>query len=212
MQPQEILGARVTLESMLERAEKILVAMYHLAQGTSPLKYEDIVVKAFELFPHEFALRGYSQYPDSSDIHKPLYGPLKRKGLVRSARKIFSLTEKGTELAKHLEAAVPERDVGAPVERLDRGSKRELDRMLGSEAFRFFRNGQPEKILDTDFYRFVGSTVRTPRNDFLGRVNATADAIRLAGKLGYPAKTVAEELANAWRVLQERFKQEIQRR
>ena len=52
--------------------------MYRLAHGhTSALKYEDIVVKAFELYPEEFALRGYSQYPDSSDIHKPLYGPLK---------------------------------------------------------------------------------------------------------------------------------------
>ena len=47
---------------MPERPEKILVAMYRLAHGrTSPLKYEDIVVKAFELFPEEFALRGYSQ-------------------------------------------------------------------------------------------------------------------------------------------------------
>ena len=51
--------------------------MYELAGGTTKsLKYEDIVVKAFERFPDEFALRGYPQFPDASDIHKPLYGLL----------------------------------------------------------------------------------------------------------------------------------------
>ncbi len=65
-----------------ERPEKILVAMYALTDGeTRMLSYEDIVVKAFELFPDEFALRGYPNFPDASDIHKPLYGPLRRAGL-----------------------------------------------------------------------------------------------------------------------------------
>jgi len=74
-----------------ERPEKILVAMSRLANGsTKPLKYEDIVVQAFEMFPKDFALRGYPNYPDSSDIHKPLYGILKRRGLVRAAHKTFA--------------------------------------------------------------------------------------------------------------------------
>src|ERR1043166_4572614 len=76
-----------------ERPEKILVAMHRLSSGTTKmLKYEDIVVEAFKVFPDEFALRGYSQYPDSSDVHKPLYGILKRNGLVRAAHKTFGLT------------------------------------------------------------------------------------------------------------------------
>src|SRR5205807_369272 len=116
---------------------------------------------------------------------------------------------KGLEVARHLGDTARARGAAAQVERLDRGSKRELDRMLGSDALRFYRNGQPEKILDTDFYAFVGSTVRTPRNDFIGRLSTTADAIKLAGELGHPDKTVAKELAGTWRVLQERFKNEI---
>lgn len=198
---------------MPERPEKILVAMFRLAHGkTSSLKYEDIVVKAFELYPEEFALRGYSQYPDSSDIHKPLYGPLKRKGLIRNTQKTFSLTDKGVEVAKRLDGAAPTQNAASPVERLDRASKRELDRMLTSDAFRFFQSRTPEKILDTDFYAFIGSTVRTPRNDFIGRMNTAADAIKLAGKLAHPDKIIAKELASAWHDLQERFKQEIHRR
>lgn len=67
----------------IPRPEKILVAMYQLSNGTNqPLEYEDIVVKSWELFPDEFGLRKYvHKYPDSSDQHKPLYGPLKTKDL-----------------------------------------------------------------------------------------------------------------------------------
>ena len=86
-----------------ERPEKILVAMLKLSNGTTkPLKYEDIVVKAFELFPDEFSLRGHPEFPDSSDIHKPLYGVLKRGGMVRAANKAFGLTQRGVETARRL--------------------------------------------------------------------------------------------------------------
>src|SRR5687768_6324691 len=93
-----------TLVKNRERPQKILVAMFLLSEGsTKPLKYEDIVVKAFLKFPDDFALRGYPEYPDSSDIHKPLYGVLKRQGLIRSGDKSFSLTERGvTEAARLL--------------------------------------------------------------------------------------------------------------
>ena len=58
----------------MERPQKILLTMLELSGGTTKsLKYEDIVVGAFKKFPDEFALRGYPEYPDSSDIHKPLY-------------------------------------------------------------------------------------------------------------------------------------------
>src|SRR2546426_10151529 len=86
-----------------ERPQKILVAMLKLSGSTTKsLKYEDIVVKAFELFPDEFALRGYPKFPDSSDIHKPLYGVLKRGGMVRAANKTFRLTQRGVETARRL--------------------------------------------------------------------------------------------------------------
>src|ERR1035438_1107708 len=140
------------MKASTERPQKILVAMCRLSNGTTkPLKYEDIVVKAFEMFPDDFALRGHPEYPDSSDIHKPLYGPLKRNGLIRNAQKTFSLTEKGAEIAARLDGAAGEQSPSSS-ERVDRSARRELERMLSCAAFGFFRNGRPEKILDTDFY------------------------------------------------------------
>ncbi len=76
---------------------KILAAMRELSPDSPRrLRYEDIVVKAFEMFPREFQLRGHPEFPDASDIHKPLYGPLKRMGLVTAANKRFRLTQRGS--------------------------------------------------------------------------------------------------------------------
>lgn len=70
-------------------ARKILLAMLRLSEGSSrALEYEDIVVQAWKLFPEDFGLRKYvGEYPDASDIHKPLYGPLKERGFVLSGNK-----------------------------------------------------------------------------------------------------------------------------
>src|SRR2546428_11317269 len=92
------------------------MAMNTLSGGTSkPLRYEDIVVKAFQMFPQDFALRGYPQYPDSSDIHKPLYGPLKRAGYVLAGNKQFRLTQKGLERATELVSANEKRSTDSGI-------------------------------------------------------------------------------------------------
>lgn len=174
-----------------QRPEKILIAMRELSGGRlRPIKYEDIVVKAFELFPEEFALRGYPKYPDSSDIHKPLYGPLKRHGYIRANNKMFTLTEKG--LAKAAELASP---LSANPDRLDRADEAELRRIIDSETFRLFVAGEREGLLDTDFYSHLGVTVRTPRNDFLGRLAVVEEAVTKAARFAKDPKYIkAREL------------------
>jgi len=197
-----------------ERPEKILVAMLKLSNGTTRwLKYEDIVVKAFELFPDEFALRGYPKFPDSSDVHKPLYGVLKRGGMVRAANKTFSLTQRGVETARRLvEAAGQTLEQARSADRMTRDVRLEVERMLGSAAYKLYLDGQVAKILDTDFYAFVGCTVRTLRNDFLGRLATTEEAVQTAMRLGQPDPESAKALASLWSTLDERFHHLIERR
>src|SRR2546426_9536603 len=131
----------------LQRPEKIILAMSDLSGGTSkPLRYEDIVVKAFQMFPQDFALRGYSQYPDSSDIHKPLYGPLKRAGYILAGNKQFRLTAKGIERGRTLsggEKSGPKK----VAERLSRTDELELHRIHQSDAFQLFLQGKGDRIL-----------------------------------------------------------------
>jgi hypothetical protein len=161
------------------RPEKILIAMYALSKGKmTPCRYEDIVVRAFEMFQKDFQLRGYPKYPDSSDIHKPLYGPLKSKGLVRSANKTFALTEKGISLTANLMGAVSgAKSAGSEKKRLTRDMEQEIARIRQSEACKLYLLGKQDSILDTDFYGYLGVSVRTGKNDFIGRLNSVAEAV-----------------------------------
>ncbi len=171
------------MSSALPKSDKILIAMHEKSSGsTKPLKYEDIVVAAFEKYPQDFSLRGYSQYPDSSDIHKPLYGPLKNNGYIRNANKLFSLTERGIS---RVEAILKNTRGGEKKssERLRRDEQGEIDKLLVSDAFRFFQSGEQEKILDSDFYAFFGVTVRTGKNEFQGRIATVNEAITDAKRI-----------------------------
>ena len=202
------------LVSNLERPHKILVAMLELSDGKpTPLKYEDIVVKAFLLFPQDFALRGHPQYPDSSDIHKPLYGPLKRAGFVRNANKTFALTELGIERAQRLQefgTKVPQKTAGN--ERLSRSSESELVRIKESAAFRLFFSNQAADILDTDFYAVLGCSVRTPNNDFISRYNSINSAVAESLKKQRPTPSEAAAITKLWDFLTGKFEENIKRR
>ena len=147
--------------------------MYELCDGKpKSLQYEDIVVTAFKHYPQDFQLRGHPEYPDSSDIHKPLY-KMKKDGLVRSANKRFQLTERGVEVARQLSHSEK-----ANEERLTKSEVSEIDRILKCAAFRLFQEGRSAQILDTDFYDYLGATVRTGNSDFLGRLENVSSALK----------------------------------
>lgn len=167
------------------KPEKILIAMYAISKGkTTPCRYEDIVVKAFKMFQKDFQLRGYPKYPDSSDIHKPLYGTLKSKGLVRSANKTFMLTEKGISLAASLTGNVSASEYDdAKKRRLTRDMEQEIIRVRQSEACKLYFSDKKDAILDTDFYGYLGVSVRTGKNDFIGRLNSVAEAVETYAKM-----------------------------
>ena len=147
--------------------------MFELAAGQSkPLHYEDIVVFAFRKYPQDFQLRGYPQYPDSSDLHKPLYA-MKRDGLVRSASdKSFILTARGLEIVRELIGVAD-----TPHDRLTKQEEKEIKRIIKSPAYALFQTGDVAKILDTDFYDYLGASVRTPKGDFLGRLVIVEEAV-----------------------------------
>ena len=167
-----------------ERQEKILRAIFEVADGTTRVcAYEDIVVQAWKMWPEEFGLRGYvHEYPDSSDLHKPLYGPLKREGLVRSSNKKFGLTERGLAVIERSRSGGP-RLAGRG--RLERDEKAEVLRLVDRPAVRMLPN--PDELLDTDLYDFYGVTVRTKPAEFAGRLKTVDAAIDAAIKAKDPS-------------------------
>jgi hypothetical protein len=157
----------------LTKPQKILAVMFDLCNGEAKaLQYEDIVVSAFKKYPEDFQLRGYPEYPDSSDIHKPLY-EMKRAGLVRAANKTFQLTAQGLEVARQLMHSS-----AGDKKRLTKAEESEINRIVNSAAFRLFQEEHRDSILDTDFYEYLGVTVRTSDGDFWGRMRNVEEAVK----------------------------------
>ena len=158
-----------------DRRNMILIAISVVSDGTTRLcAYEDIVVRAWQLFPQEFGLRGYVDlYPDASDLHKPLYGPLKRDGYVRVQNKKFGLTDSG--LAAAQEITQPPADESPEGKgRVRRDQLIEIEKLCKKAAVGLVQQGPSEELLDTDLYDFYSVTVRTKPADFAGRI-ATVD-------------------------------------
>lgn len=186
----------------LTRPQKILAVIFDLCGGKQKaIQYEDIVVAAFKRYPEDFQLRGYPQYPDSSDIHKPLY-EMKSQGLVRSANKTFELTQRGLEVASKLvHAEADDKD------RLTKQEETEIKRVLNSAAFRLFQEDRKESILDTDFYEYLGITVRTSRADCHGRLNNVEHAV--AAQATKRADRLSPALRSLHEFLVSKFKSDI---
>ncbi len=170
----------------LSRGEKILLTLYEIAnKSRTSIRYEDIVVRVFEKYPDDFHLKGYPQYPESGDlVHKPLY-TYKKKGLIVAGNKMFALTEKGLVAAEAIQNAVSGKEVSSTT-RITRDVEKELTRISKTPGFKLFVENEADKIVDTDFFEYLGATVRTARNDFIGRLNTVTDAINATKNMENP--------------------------
>jgi hypothetical protein len=166
------------IQVKLSRGEKILLVLYELSgKSHKSIRYEDIVVAAYKKYPDDFHLKGYPEYPESGDlVHKPLYD-YKKKGLVLAGNKMFALTEKGVVATEALAKAISGHQV-VNTERVTRDIEKEVSRISKTTGFNLFVNGEHDSIVDTDFFDYLGTTVRTARNDFLGRLSTVSDVAK----------------------------------
>jgi hypothetical protein len=168
--------------------------MYRRAEGTGRLlPYEDIVVEAFERYPADFQLRGYPQYPDASDIHKPLYLALSKAGYVTAVNKQFKLTQAGLAMAREMIAAFEGSEPsGQPAGRLDREGETEVARLTSTRAYVLYRTGRGGEVVDSDFYSFFKVSVRTKPHEFEGRLRGVADLLRRARDAGFDVEDLEQ--------------------
>jgi len=151
----------------ISKVDKILLFLREIGDsGRAKLKYEDVVVGLYKKYPHDFHLRGYPEYPDSGGlIHKRLYD-FKKKGYVNISNSIFSITERGIERAEEISGE----EKGNLTDRLSRSAETEVSRVKSLEGFGLFVQGESNKLSDNDFYNYLGATVRTSKNAFIGRL------------------------------------------
>lgn len=177
----------------LSKEQKVLLALYRLChEGRRRVRYEDIVVRVFKDYPGDFHLKGYTEYPDTGDaVHKPLYDYRKR-GMVSASNKMFSLTAHGMAEAERLQAVEKGRPVVAQNRhRLERDAQIEIERVKQLEGFKLFLEGRRDQIIDSDLFEYLGVSVRSNRNDFIGRIEAMKSAIAAVARAGLNDSSLA---------------------
>jgi hypothetical protein len=143
----------------------------------TPLKYEDVYVRAFKKYPNDFQLRGYQEYPDTELMSKKIYD-LRKNGALQVHRKFITITEKGKTIAdKLIQSGNRHSDKDALSKTLSRDILNQIDRIKNTDAFQLFANNKREQIVDTDFFTYLGTTVRTERTDFRARIKTVQDVI-----------------------------------
>jgi len=194
----------------LSKEQKVLLALYRLwSGGHKKVRYEDIVVQVFKDYPGDFHLKGYPEYPDTGDaVHKPLYDYRKR-GMVSASNKMFSITPHGVAEAEKLKAIEKGRPAPeAHKHRLERDAQIEIERVKRLEGFKLFQQGKRDEIIDSDLFDYLGVSVRTTKNDFIGRLEAMKAAVSAVANSGLkePILVAASEFHE---YLMQRFAQDI---
>lgn len=155
----------------LNKGDKILLVLFNLSKGLKKiLKFEDIVVALFKKFPNDFHLKGYKEYPDSGDSIKRRLYTFRDNGLLNVNNMVFSLTDKGIDYAQRIKKGVGTKNIGSK-ENFDRYIEKEVNRIKKLRSFLLFLNKDFKNILDTDFFDYLGISVKSERMDFKARLN-----------------------------------------
>jgi len=155
----------------LNKGDKILLVLFNLSGGVKKvLKFEDIVVALFKKFPNDFHLRGYKEFPDSGDSIKRRLYTFRDEGLLNVNNMIFSLTDKGIDYAQKLKINFGKKNIPTK-ENFDRYIEKEINRIKKLRSFVLFLNKDFNNILDTDFFDYLGTSVKTERMNFKARLN-----------------------------------------
>lgn len=163
----------------LNKGDKILLVLFNLSKGLKKiLKFEDIVVALFKKFPNDFHLKGYKEYPDSGDSIKRRLYTFRDGGLLNVNNMIFSLTDKGIDYTQRIKKDIGTKDIGGK-ENFDRYIEKEVHRIKKLRSFILFLNKDFKNILDTDFFDYLGISVKSERMDFKARLNFIKEVNRV---------------------------------
>ena len=146
--------------------------------------FEDIVAKAFELFPKRFSLRGYPQWPDSAVVNKSwLRSRSDKKYIVGSVKDGFRLTQRGLQVAKRVESKLQEKPTKGSQElqsELRTISGRLLRSIEKSPSFRNFqRTGQLEHMGEYDLFHVLLTMPDAPPRRLASNLEQFKDAASL---------------------------------
>ena len=179
------------------KAARILYVMLLLIEkGNIKLKFEDIVVRSFELFPDVFRLGKYKNLPDSHKVNRSIYTDLKPRGLIKTyGTGYYELTPIGYNIAKTFKMN-KEKIIRFEEKKYEKEKVQILKRLLNSQAYKMYMNREQESIVDSDFFNFYRISIRMKKNDFLNNIELICKTIKEAKGKGIEGSRSLLELNN----------------
>jgi hypothetical protein len=189
----------------LSKTDKLLVAAAALASdGNSEFTAEDLIVRAHTLFPGDFSLKGYREYPNSNAVLTQVMGikaPLIVRGWVeKTGTKRYRITPKGLhDLSDRTGDQANSTTATEAFVSIERKQDESIGRLLTSTAFELFKKGRADEITFHHFCRFVGLSARDKWQRIAGRlkeVEHLIDEARQIGEGGQGLRVFLERLYN----------------
>lgn len=174
----------------LSKAEKLLIASGALASdGKTEFTAEDLIIRAHQMFPDDFSLKGYKEHPDSNIILTQVMGikaPLIVRGwLEKSGVKRYRITGKALQyLADKASDSSNPAVATSAVASVERTQDEAIGRLLNSTAFTLFKQGRAQEITFHHFCRFIGLSARDRWQRIAGRLTTVKHLAEEARRLG----------------------------
>lgn len=166
----------------ITKKQKILYVIFNMTLAMkNNIRYEDILVESFKVFPKEFQIRYYPKYPDTDTIRRTMY-QLIPEGYLKISQRKCVLTDIGLLNGRELKEIIEGNKVQSE-DRTDFIMQREINRLVYLQGFKMFISGGETKIIDRDFYEFFKATVRTRNLELLGNIKTIDNFIRQYKKI-----------------------------
>jgi hypothetical protein len=189
-------------------SNKILLAISELEKTRKlgeKITKEEMVVKVWKMFPNEFCLRGYPQYPNA-DISKYVT-KLFKENLLRGSFYNYIITEKGKEYVRSIlskGSVKSSKSISIP-----RQIESEISRIRNSKTFQLYLKGESE-FIESDLFDFLGTSSRSfgdsNRTAFISRYNLISKEVIPFCEKNKNKQIDAEKIILLWNLLITKFK------
>ena len=160
-------GYPYSVYSKISYDDLLVYALSEAQNGSRSVTFENLVAKAFELFPKRFQLPGYPNWPDSSLVEKSWVRCRTDKGLIYGSKsKGFTLTSKGAFTARGVLARLKQKPLESSGVHIKGDRKTRSGRVVKhieeSPAFQKYSNSKKlEGISEFEFCDLLYSTLDT---------------------------------------------------
>jgi len=191
----------------LNASEKILLAICELdkkRKGGEKITKEDMVIKVWKMFPEDFCIKGYPQYPNA-DISKYVT-KLFKENLLKGSFYNYIITPKGKEYAERISTG--RRPSNKEIISSSRQVESEITRIKNSKVFQVFLKGEQD-FIESDLFDFLGTSSRSlgdsNKTHFISKYNLIMREVIPFCEKSKERNSEAKEILTLWNILLKKF-------